>query len=97
MALQRPRQSKPVPVENQVSELNLKSGTASKTTKRLVGVRLSYDFIAFGVNAASLSESMAGLHLAWDGYRVVVTHDAYPGQSKWVFPAGCKEVTWKDE
>ncbi len=79
-----------------MSELNLKSETKSHLG-RLSGVRLSFDFIAFGVNAASLSDTMAGLHLSWNGHVVVVTHDAFPGQTKWIFPAGCREVTWKKE
>lgn len=81
-----------------MSELELKSGTKkAQATQRLVAVRLSYDFIAFGINCATLSDSMKGLHLRWDGYRIIVTHDEFPGQSKWIFPAACKEVTWKDE
>lgn len=80
-----------------MSELKLKSETAKQLNRKVSMVRLAYDFIAWGINSSQLSDQMAGLHLSWNGEAIVVTHDAFPGLEKWVFPGGCKEVTWKAE
>ncbi len=77
-------------------ELELKSATKS-STRRIASVRLNYDFIAWGINSSQLSEQMNGLKLTWNGDQLVVTHSASPGQEKWVFPGGIKELTWKSE
>ncbi len=79
-----------------MSELNVKSGTA-KQDRKLSAVRLAYDFIAFGINSSQLSDQMQGLHIRWSGIAVVVTHDTFPSQEKWVLPAGIRELTWKAE
>ncbi len=79
-------------------ELDLKSELKTKRPAlRLASVRLNYDFIAWGINSSQLSEQMSGLKLAWNGEQVVVTHESAPGQEKWVFPGGVKEMTWKAE
>ncbi len=78
-------------------ELELKSGTVKVSSKRIAGVRLNYDFIAWGINTSQLSEQMNGLKLVWNGDQLVVSHSAFPGQEKWVFPGGIKEMTWKAE
>ncbi len=68
-----------------------------KKTRVLDSVRLLEDARFFGINSAQVARSMAGIHLEWNGDVVVVTHDSYPGQSKWVFPANISTISWVDE
>ncbi len=80
-----------------MSELNLKSGT-KKPARRMAMIRTLRDMQFFGVNASQLTPGMAGgLRLEWNGEVVIVTHDSYPGEERWVFPAGISDCKWVDE
>lgn len=76
-------------------DLVLKSGTAAKGPE-LVSVRTLRDVQFFGLHGSQLSASMAGLHIHWNGDVVVVTHDSFPGQVKWLMPGGIEHLTFKE-
>ncbi len=97
MAVQCSRESEPLHDWEEVMGKELELKSATKNAKRLSAVRLNYDFVAFGVNSSQLSESMACMHLEWNGDHIRVTHDSFPGQEKWILPGGVKELTWKAE
>jgi hypothetical protein len=69
-------------------------GNETMKEHTLTSVRLSYTFIAFGINSTQLSSSMNGLGLEWRDGHLVVTSTSYPKQEKHIFPTGICEVTW---
>lgn len=77
-----------------MSELKLKSATTK--TRRLEMVRLSAPVQMFGINGSQVSRSMEGLSLEWDGTQnvVVVTSKSFPGEERWLLPAGIVEMKW---
>ncbi len=77
-------------------DLDLKSGT-KPVAKKLTSVSLANNFQAFGLNCSTLSATMAGLHLEWNGDVVVVWHEAYAGQEKWIFPGNITVMSWCDK
>lgn len=78
-----------------MSDMKLKGGTAAKA-QELVSVRTLQDVQFFGINGRQLSASMQGLHMSWNGDVVVVTHDSFPGQTKWLLPGGIEHLTFKE-
>ena len=78
-----------------MSDMKLKAGTAPKGPE-LISVRTTRDVQFFGVHGSQLSASMQGLHMSWNGDVVVVTHDSFPGQTKWLMPGGIEHLTFRD-
>lgn len=76
-------------------DLVLKSGTAAKGPE-LTMVRTTKDVQFFGVHGSQISSTMLGIHMHWNGEVVVVTHDSFPGLTKWLFPASIEHITFKD-
>lgn len=95
VAVHGPRTTESVPPEDQVSEdrLDLKKKPAS--AKRIKGVRMLNDVQFFGISGSQISSSMSGIKLEWNGDVVVVTCSSYPGQEKWLFPAGIQHIAWE--
>lgn len=65
--------------------------------KQIVTVKLLEGIQFFNVAGTQLSANMPGIHLHWNGEVVVVTHDSWPGQEKWVFPGGISYIGWLNE
>jgi hypothetical protein len=51
----------------------------------------------FNISSDRLSKSMKGLNLRWDGERMVVTHEDYPKEEKWILPGGIAVIGWEVE
>ena len=80
-----------------MSELKLKSGTASASTKRIKLVRMLNDIQFFGISGSQVAEGQAGLHLEWNGEVVVVTSPSFPKEERWLFPSGISFIAWVSE
>lgn len=98
MAVLSTRETEPLPPEDEVSELKLKSGTGGMPP-RLTMVKTTKDMQFFGVNGSQLSETMPGLKLRWDinGGFVRVFHDNWPNEERWIFPANISHLAWSHD
>ena len=94
MAVLGTREIEPLPVEDEVSELKLKSETAKTTSRKLLVARLTHDVQFFGISGSQLAAGMQGINLAWNGEVLVVTSDSYPNEERWVFPATIAYMKW---
>lgn len=84
-----------------MAELKLKSETAKSIKATPHMVRMHEDVQFFGINGKQVADGMSGVRLEWcpdiAGGVVVVTCDAFPGQSKWLFPSGIQHISWKTD
>jgi hypothetical protein len=63
--------------------------------KRLVAVQFLKDLKIFGRPLSSVSEAMQGLHIHWDGTKLVITAEGDSGSEEWVHPQAIAAMRWR--
>lgn len=70
--------------------------TKSEPTKKLFAVRTPQMMQFFNIHGTVLSSAMPGVELSWDGSKVIVRHEGFPGKEYWLHPQGC-QMEWRTE
>ena len=62
----------------------------------LRSITLTSDQTVFGKHGKQLSSTMEGISLSYDGKKVVVLSNNFPGKQEWVLPAMIGKMVWVD-
>jgi len=67
-----------------------------KPEKILTGVVLSKPVNFYNIFGDRVSNTMQGISLRWDGEKVIVKHEQWPNDEKWLMPGSITTMSWSN-
>lgn len=71
----------------------------NRDAMRIKMVRMREDIQFFGINGSQIAATQTGIKLEWkpETMVVVVRHSSFPGEERWLLPAGISFVAFEVE